>query len=196
MNYQEMLDDLSKMDDSQRTTVICEHWQTILSDGFVAFVQGQIDGARNLMSPTGAFDKVFEGQNEDFKDLMRQEMHKTIARYTTVWNTMTLVYQKLQQHSEQHSASGGMVDHGRHREMPRGVNVAPASHCYRCGSPAAAGGLCKGCADTRRDWDQADAEYDRELVRRQADDLDYQRIQDDNQFYDTQPDFNSYDDYS
>jgi len=68
--------------------------------------------------------------------------------------------------------------------------------CSRCGSPAVEQGLCSGCLATQQDWDQDDLEYDRQLHERQADDLQYQRIQDDQLYYENQHDYNSYTDYS
>jgi hypothetical protein len=196
MTYQEMLDQLAAMEEQRRQATIAEHWQAVLGDGFVAFVQGQIEAARNWITPsTGYFENVFEGQSEELKRLMMQQLLKRMAAYVSVWDSMQLVYRRLQQHSERQGPAGGMVDHGRHDRMPRGVHVAPAARCYRCGSPAEAGGLCGGCRSTETDWAQADAEYDREQYRRQMDDLDYRRLQDDYLYQSTQPDFNSYDPY-
>lgn len=194
MTYQEMLDGLADLEEARRRAVIREHWQTVLSEGFVAFVQGQIDAARNMILPSGPFDKVFEGQSHEIKKIMKQQFFKAIARYSDVWDSMSTVYTELQQHSERQGNRGGMVDHGRHRTMPRGVHVAPASKCFRCGSPAVAGGLCQGCQATQDSWDAADAEYDRELVRRDYERIEYERLQDDNTFYSTQQDF-YHDDY-
>lgn len=195
MTYQEMLDHLAELDERPRQAVIAEHWQTVLCDGFVAFVQGQMESARSLTAQDGVFDKVFEGQSEDIKRVMREQMFKALDRTVRVWNSMGEVYARLQKHSEQHSSSGGMVDHGRHDRMPRGVKVTPAAHCFRCGSPAVSGGLCNGCQATEEAWREDDLEYDRQLYRQQQDDLDYQRVQDDATYYASQPDFNSYDDY-
>lgn len=196
MTYQEMLDHLAELEESNRQAMIAEHWQATLSDGFVAFVQGQIDAARNWIMPSsGYFEKVFEGQSQELKRVVMQELLRKIAAYVAVWDSMSLVYQRLQQHSERQGPSGGMVDHGQHNRMPRGVQVTPAAHCYRCGSPAEAGGLCSGCRATEQDWAEADAEYDRQQYQRQLDDLDYQRLQDDYIYQSSQPDFNSYDPY-
>jgi hypothetical protein len=195
MNYQEMLDYLADQVEVQRNAIITEHWQTVLSDGFVAFVQGQIESARSMTVPGGLFEQIFEGQTDEIKEVMREQMVKSLARHTSVWDSMASVYQRLQKYSEQQGSTGGMVDHGSHDRMPRGVQVGPAAHCYRCGSSAVNGGLCSGCQATEQDWREDDLEYGRQLQRQQRDDLDNQRLQDDYIYQANQPDFNSYGDY-
>ncbi len=195
MTYREMLEHLADQAEMQRKAIIADHWQTVLSDGFVAFVQGQIEAARSMIAQDGMFDKVFAGQRDEIKQIMKEQISKSAARYISVWDSMRIVYQQLQKHSERQGQSGGMVDHGRHARMPRGVEVGPAAHCYRCGSPAVSGGLCSGCQAGAQDWQEADLEYDRQLHRQQTEDLGYQRLQDDYIYDASQPDFNSFGGY-
>ena len=106
------------------------------------------------------------------------------------------VYERLQLQSERQGNARGMVAHGAHQTMPRGITVAETVQCFSCGSPAVDQGLCSGCLATQQESDQDDLDYDRQLHERQGEDLQYQRLQDDQLYYDTQQDFNSYTDYS
>jgi hypothetical protein len=196
MTYQEMVEHLAALDEAPRRTAIQRHWQSVLSDGFIAFVQGQIENYRKMALGSGEMEAFYANVDDDIERLLRQQAFKGIARVMAVWDSMVAVYEALQQHSERQGDSGGMVDHGAHTTMPRGVGVQEAARCFRCGSPAASQGLCNGCLDTQQAWEQDDLDYDRQRYDQQRDLLDHQRLQDDQLFYDQQQDFNSSYDYT
>jgi hypothetical protein len=193
MTYQEMVDALAGMDEKKRQAIIKKHWQVVLSDGFVAFVQGQIEAGRKMAQPDSNLKTVLTGL---IGDAVREQMRKNLENLLNVWNSMATCYQTMQRQSERQGNSKGMVAHGKHTAMPRGVSVSKAARCYRCGSTAVDQGLCNGCLATQQDWERDDLDYDRQHYQRQQDDLDYQRIQDDQIYNSNQYDYNTYTDYN
>jgi hypothetical protein len=195
MTYQEMVDALVNMNQQERQSAIQDHWQVVLSDGFVAFVQGQIEAGRKMAMSESGFAEVFAALDPSFVEVLKQQAAKDLSRLVEVWDSMVFVYEKLQKQSERQGNTQGMVAHGKHRSMPRGVSVNTAVRCYRCGSDAVGHGLCSGCLATQQDWEQQDLEYDQLRYDRQMDDIQYQRLQDDQIYYNNQQDYNSYTDY-
>ncbi|MEZ5523875.1 MAG: hypothetical protein R3E62_02750 [Pseudomonadales bacterium] len=196
MTYQEMVDTLAAMSEPQRRDAIQEHWQAVFSDGFIAFVQGQMEAGRKMVLSGSEMDRIFDGLDPSVVAVLKQEMLKNMARLVTVWDSMVVMYERLQKQSERQGNSQGMVGHGQHQTMPRGVAVGGAVNCYRCGSPVTSQGLCSGCLATQQDWEQDDLDYERQQYDQQLQDQEYQRTQDDQLYYDTQQDFNTYTDYS
>ena len=199
MTYQEMLDQLTEMTDGERAKVMAEHWQTIFSPGFIAFVQGQLEGGRQLMLD-GRLDKVLSGQDEAVAAAIKQSVVKTHAKHAALWLQMRDIYAKLQRQSERQGAQGGMVDHTPHPTMPRGVSVQSATRCYRCGSPVEANGLCGGCLATQEDWERDEEDYIRqqdEIGRNEVEATQQEqvRLDQDNYYNDMQYDYNSHTDY-
>jgi hypothetical protein len=192
MTYQEMVDVLSGMNEKERQNTIQNYWQAVFSDGFVAFVQGQIEAGRKMTQPNSSLKKILTGP---IGDAVMEQTRKNLTNLLSVWNSMAVCYEVLQKRCEKQGNAKGMVAHGKHTAMPRGVSIPEASRCYRCGSTAVGQGLCSGCLATQQDWEQDDLDYDRQLYERRQDDLDYQRIQDDQIYYDNQYDYNTYTDY-
>lgn len=196
MTYQEMVDALGAMNEQERRQALQTHWQSVFSDGFIAFVQGQVEAGRKMVSPDSEYAHFFDELDPSLAEVLKQQASNDVARLVAVWHSMVGVYEALQQESTRQGNAHGMVAHGAHQTMPRGISVAEAAQCFSCGSPAVDQGLCSGCLATRQDWDQEDLEYERQLHERQVDDLQYQRLQDDQLYYDNQQDFHSYTDYS
>lgn len=48
MKYEEMLEAAVSMDEAERREAFMEHWQAIFSDGFVAYVQGQVEAGKQM----------------------------------------------------------------------------------------------------------------------------------------------------
>lgn len=196
MTYQEMVDALGAMDERERRLALRTHWQSVFSDGFIAYVQGQMEAGREMVLPDAGYTDFFAELDPSLVEVLKQQAVKDVARLGAVWDSMVAVYERLQRESERQGNAHGMVAHGAHETMPRGGTVAGAVQCSSCGSPAVDQGLCSGCLATQQDWDQDDIEYDRQLHERQGEDLQYQRLQDDQLYHDNQQDFNSYTDYS
>ena len=192
MTYQDMVDILAAMDEKERQTTIKKHWQAVFSDGFVAFVQGQIEAGRKMIQANSKLKPVLTGI---IGDAIKEQMRQNLEALLNVWNSMAICYQIMQKQSERQGNSKGMVAHGRHTAMPRGVSVPEAARCYRCGSASAGQGLCSGCLATQQDWEQDDLDHDRLVYERRQADLDYQRIQDDQIYNSNQYDYNTYTDY-
>ena len=192
MKYQEMVDILASMDEKERQVTIQKHWQAVLSHGFVAFVQGQIEAGRKMTQPDS---KLNTGLTGLIGDAIREQMRQNLENLLNVWNSMATCYQTMQRQSEKQGNAKGMVAHGKHTSMPRGVSVSKAVQCYRCGSTAVGQGLCSGCLATRQDWEQDDLDYERQHYERRQDDLDYQRVQDEQIYNSNQYDYNTYTDY-
>jgi hypothetical protein len=195
MTYQEMVDTLSGLSEEDRRVVIQNHWQAVLSDGFIAFVQGQIEAGRAMVFRDPDLAEAFAELDPSIAVVLKRQALSDVARLVEVWDSMAAVYVKLQKQSERQGNAKGMVAHGRHDAMPRGVTVTGAVQCYRCGSPAVRLGLCNACVVTQQDWEQEDLDYDRQRYERAADDQQYRRLQDDQIFYDNQRDFNTYPTY-
>jgi hypothetical protein len=191
-----MVDTLAAMNEQERQRALQTHWQAAFSDGFIAYVQGQLEAGRKVAASDPSYADFFAELDPSLVAVLKEGALTQVARLVAVWDSMVAVYERLQLQSERQGNAQGMVAHGAHQVMPRGVSVTGAVQCSRCGSPAVDQGLCSGCLATQQDWDQDDLEYDRQLHERQADDLQYQRIQDDQLYYDNQHDYNSYTDYS
>lgn len=194
MTYQEMLESLAAMAEVERQTAITEHWQVAFSDGFIGFIQGQVEAGREAVKP-GSQARQLLAQAGLPDATMMPYFNAQLAKSLAVWESMRSAYSMLQQKSARQGSQGGMTDHGQHDTMPAGREVRAAVNCYRCGSPASAQGLCSGCLATQQDWDQQDIDHDRQLDDQQRDQIDYQRVQDDQLYYDTQQDFNTYENY-
>ena len=187
MDYQQMLNDLVEMESEERRRTIVERWDTVFSDGFIGFVQGQIDAGRQTVAGDGPLGGILEGA---IGDLIRESTAVWLAQVFVVWGHMKDVYAQVTSASRDHGPTGGMADvAGARREMPRGVSVTPAATCFRCGSEVASGGLCAGCLAEQDAAERDHVEYDRQLHDQQLDRQDYQRLQDDQTYYDTQQDF-------
>jgi len=188
MKYEEMLEAAVSMDEAERREAFMEHWQAIFSDGFVAYVQGQVEAGKQMAHSESSLAGLLG-------DAVKQLVIQRAQQLTAVWESMRSVYAEVQRASEQQGKSGGMVEHSQHRAMPTGIDVSTAVSCYRCGARVSSQGLCSGCIDTQQDWQQDDLDYDRQLQDQQLDHLDHQRLQSDQQYYDNQADYNTYTDY-
>lgn len=192
-----MLDALARVSERERRETIAAHWETLLSDGFIGFVQGQIEAARRFAEGgTGTLDELLAGLDPAISEAVRQRAAAQLPLLAAVWQSMTVVYQHLQRVSEQQSPHGGMVSHGSHTVMPRGLDVGGAVHCYRCGSAVADRGLCAGCLATEQDWHEKDLEHDwledqRRELDLQRDELQHRSLSDDQIYHDNQMDFST-----
>jgi len=195
MNYQEMVDALISMNEQQRRVALKAHWEIVFSDSFIAYVQGQLEEGRKLVSAGSDIEKIFAVVNPELVDVLRTYGAQHLNNLHQVWACMSVVYQDLQLHSERQGETGGMASHGNHRVMPRGKSVSSAIHCYRCGSQAVGQGLCGGCLSTQQSWEQDALEYDNRLLEHQQQHLDYQRLQDGQVYNSQQQDFNTYTNY-
>jgi hypothetical protein len=192
MNYSEMVDALVNMSEHERQDAIMTHWQAVLSDGFIAFVQGQMEAARSMASGTGGFSGLLGMLHGDAaRQLQHQALHQAHA-LSVVWDSMDAVYRKLQADSERQGNDRGMVGHGHHRTMPAGRSVDVAAGCYRCGASAVSLGLCSGCLATQQDWEQDALRHDEQRWDNLQEDLRHQQLRDDQIYRDHQQDFNSY----
>ena len=192
MTYQVMVDILAGMDEKERRTTIKKHWQAVFSDGFVAFVQGQIEAGRKMIQTNSKLKPVLTGL---IGDAIKEQMRKNLDNLLNVWNSMAICYQIMQKQSEKQGNAKGMVAHGEHTAMPRGVSVPEAVRCYRCGSASVGQGLCSGCLASQQDWEQDNLDHDRQVYERHQTDLDYQRIRDEHIYNSNQYDYNTYTDY-
>lgn len=189
MTYEEMLEATVSMGEAERRQAFKQHWQAVFSDGFVAYVQGQVEAGQQMVHSEGPISDLLNIGG------LKQLVNDRAEQLTAVWDSMRNVYAEVQHASEQQGNSGGMVGHSQHTAMPKGLNVSQAVRCYRCGAPVSVQGLCSGCIDAQQDWQQDDLDYDRQLQDQQLDRLDHQRLQADQQYYDNQADYNTYTDY-
>jgi hypothetical protein len=192
MTYQDMVDILAGLDEKERQNTIKKHWQAVFSDGFVAFVQGQIEAGRKMIQTNSKLKPVLTGL---IGDAIKEQMRKNLNNLLNVWNSMAICYQIMQKQSEKQGNAKGMVAHGEHTAMPRGVSVPEAVRCYRCGSASVGQGLCSGCLASQQDWEQDNLDHDRQVYERHQTDLDYQRIRDEQIYNSNQYDYNTYTDY-
>jgi hypothetical protein len=190
--YQEMVDLLAGLSESERQKTIQQYWEAVFSNGFIGFVQGQIEAGRKMTHPDSKFKNLFSGS---LGDAIIAQSQQNLENLLSVWKSMAICYEVLRKRSEKQGNSKGMVAHGNHTAMPRGVSIPEAAKCYRCGNKAVGNGLCSGCLATQQDWEQDDLDYDRQLYERHQNDLDYQRVQDDQIYYNNQYDYNTYSDY-
>jgi hypothetical protein len=198
MNYQEGIDILKIMTEQERQLAIQQHWQVVFSDGFIGFVQGEIEGLVVRLKELDETIAELPKSHVILAPLLKahqQALSLEITSLLGVWTSMINVYERLQKLSEVQGNSQGMVAHGRHRTMPRGRSVSPATNCFRCGDTAVDLGLCSGCLATQQKWEQEDLEYDRQFYERQQNELEYQRLQDDQRYYNDLQDFNTYTNY-
>jgi hypothetical protein len=193
-----MIDTLGAMTEQDRQLAIQTHWEDVFSEGFVAFVQGQLEIGRNLLLPASPLTGLLVGMDPSLAITLKQQALRDIGRLTEIWDSMTVVYARLQEQSHrQGNAQGIAGQNGGGRTLPRTHAVgAGALQCYRCGSPAVGQGLCDGCLATQQGWEQDELDYDRQLQDRRIEDQSLQRLQEDRDYYDRQQDLTSYPDYS
>ncbi|MFQ5401451.1 MAG: hypothetical protein ACE5E7_17870 [Anaerolineae bacterium] len=188
--YQEVVEALAAMDEQERLNAILEYWQTIFSEEFITFVQGQVQASRELIFDNPElFDQIFSEMGPDFVKTMKQQAYKNMLEINSVWESMAAVYEQLQGiKAEEESAQRSQTP------IPPEIPNTNTATCYQCGAPLAADGLCSSCLAVRQQQEQDDLEYDRQLYDQQQADIEYQRLQDDQLYYDNQ--YTSYsDDY-
>jgi len=188
--YQEVVEALAAMEEQERLNAILEHWQTIFSEEFIAYVQGQVQASREMIfDKPEMFDQIFGEMGPDFVTTMKQQAFREMLRVNSVWDSMTAVYEQLQQiKAEEENAQRSQTP------VPPDVSGGNTAACYQCGAPLASEGLCSNCLAVRRQQEQDDLEYDRQLYDHQQADIEYQRLQDDQLYYNNQ--YTSYtDDY-
>jgi soluble cytochrome b562 len=188
-NYQETVNLLSEMDEKQRQQELQNHWQIIFSDGFIGFVQGEMEVLRSQIAEA---DRIISqgGVEASVQNTLKRLSNLRLMYLERVWKSMVTVYQRLQKISATQGNSQGMTGNRSKAGMPRGAAVSPAASCFRCGETAVEQGLCGSCLSTRNQWEQDDLDHDQSLYDRQQDDLNYQRKRDDDLYYNNLPDFN------
>lgn len=190
MTYQDMLNEILLVGEATRRKLIRDHWRDAFSDGFIAYVQSQIDATEAYVSGQkrglsawlpDAMQEVFVAGNKVY-----------LGQLVTVWDSMKFVYAQLAAASKEEGNPTGIAAQAKaNGAMPRGVEVGISTACARCGA-SSNGGLCDGCIDN-------DAFIERERIdyENQLDDQAYYRQQADNyqadvSYYDTQVDFQQY----
>lgn len=187
MTYQEMLNSVLILPEAERRKLIKTHWRDAFSDGFIAYVQSQIDAAEAYISGEkrglsawlpDAVEAVFVEGNKIY-----------LGQLVTVWGSMKTVYAQLASASAQEGQPTGMAARAKGETMPRGQVITPASECARCGARNPSGGLCGACADTDAFIEEDRLAYDRSLQDQDYYRQQYDAYQADNTYYDTQADF-------
>ncbi len=188
MNYAEMMMALVGMSENDRRNAILEHRQHVLADGFIAYMQSQIE----------QIDDYVEGKNRGLSGFLPQvaqdfmvEANKNYReQIAAVWESIYAVHTQL---ASDNASNGGSRNHPGHSGYAntgyQETTVTASGHCSRCGSMVAVNGLCNGCLDHDAFIEQDHLEYDQRLYEQQLDRQTYQQIQDDYAYYDAQTDF-------
>lgn len=187
MTYQEMLNSVLILPEGERRRLIRAHWRDAFSDGFIAYVQSQIDATEAYISGEkrglsawlpDAVESVFVEGNKIY-----------LGQLVTVWESMKTVYAQLSTASAEEGQPTGMAAKTSNSVMPRGQVISPALECARCGASSPSGGLCSSC-ESHDAFVEADRlEYDRSLNDQDYYRQQYDNFQSDISYYDNQVDF-------
>lgn len=186
MTYQEMLNAVLILPEGARRRLMREHWRDAFSDGFIAYVQSQIDATEaNIKGEKRGLSAWLP----DMVETVFVEGNKVyLGQLLTVWESMKTVYAQLSQASAEEGNATGMAAKASGAVMPRGQVIAGAADCARCGAATTAG-ICGACADHAAFVEEDHLAYERGL-----NDQDYYRQQYDSHqvdmsYYDGQSDF-------
>ena len=198
MTYQDMLNAILLQSEQERRRLIRDHWRDAFSDGFIAYVQSQIDAAEAFVN--GEKRGLAAWLPDIMQDVAVAGNKLYLGQLVTVWNSMKVVYAQLAAASKAEGSPTGIAATAKSNgTMPRGTTISMATTCSRCGA-ASDGGLCTGCLD-HEDFVEADRvefqrlEYEQQEYQTQLNDQEYfqqqaEIYQADTSYYDTQPDFN------
>ena len=194
MTYQDMLNAILLESEQQRRRLIRDHWRDAFSDGFIAYVQSQIDSAEAFIN--GEKRGLAAWLPDIMQDAAVAGNKVYLGQLVTVWDSMKTVYAQLTEASKTEGNPTGIAATAKSNgTMPRGAAISVASNCARCGS-ASTGGLCDTCAD-HDDFVEADRlDYERQQYENQLNDQEYYQQQADTyradtNYYDAQMDFNN-----
>ncbi|MFK7830166.1 MAG: hypothetical protein AB8B57_10340 [Congregibacter sp.] len=187
MTYQDMLNEILLVREATRRTLIRDHWRDAFSDGFIAYVQSQIDATEAYVG--GQRQGLSAWLPDAVQDAFVAGNKVYLGQLVTVWESMKFVYTQLATASTQEGNPTGIAAQSKaNGAMPRGVQVGLSTVCARCGA-ASEGGLCSGCVDH-----DAFVELTQQDCENTLDDQAYYSAQADNyqadiSYYDTQVDF-------
>ncbi len=182
-----MLNSVLILSESERRKLIRAHWRDAFSDGFIAYVQSQIDAAEAYISGEkrglsawlpDAVEAVFVEGNKIY-----------LGQLVTVWESMKEVYAQLSAASAEEGQPTGMAAKTSGHVMPRGQVIAAAPDCARCGAPNPSGGLCGGCASHDAFIENDQLDYERSLNDQDFYRQQYDNFQADISYFDAQSDF-------
>ena len=194
MTYQDMLHAILLESELERRRLIRDHWRDAFSDGFIAYVQSQIDAAEAFIN--GEKRGLAAWLPDVMQDIAVAGNKVYLGQLVTVWDSMKAVYAQLAEASASEGNPTGLAaTASANGQMPRGETISVASHCARCGA-SSNGGLCAGCQDHDAFVEADRLEYERLEYENQLNDQDYFRQQADNfqadtSYYDSQMDFNN-----
>jgi len=142
MKNQILLDNLIKMNETDRLRAVIKDKETILGDEFITFMRGQIEFAESVEKGAGYFDKVYVGEDSSFLNFMKKEMEIHAVNVDIVWNSIQRVVRYL---DEKLLFETGMIGAlNNHVEA-----ISERKHaCYKCSELVESHGLCNGCLHT------------------------------------------------
>ncbi|WP_298844166.1 hypothetical protein [uncultured Roseobacter sp.] len=186
MTYQEMLSSVLILPEGERRRLMRAHWRDAFSDGFIAYVQSQIDATEAYIRGE---KRGLSAWLPDMVEAVFVEGNKVyLGQLLTVWESMKVVYAQLQAASAEEGNPTGMAARASGSVMPAGQVITGAGECARCGAAAQAG-ICDACADHDAFIEQEHVEYERQLNDQEYYRQQYDNHQADASYYDGQSDF-------
>ena len=193
MTYQDMLNAVLQKNEQERRQLIRDHWRDAFSDGFIAYVQSQIDATESYIK--GDNRGLAAWLPEIMQDIALAGNKAYLGQLVTVWESMKAVYAQLTAASAaEGNPTGISTSATRNGTMPRGSSISVATACARCGNTSN-GGLCGACADHDNFVEADRLDYERKQYENELNDREYYQqqadtYQADTSYYDTQTDFN------
>lgn len=181
MNYSQMIAALIGMSEPQRRQAIGQNWQMVFNEGFVNYVQSQVEQIDEYVSgEQRGLSRFLPEMVQNFM-VGANKIYKT--RIIAVWESMEAVYAQGPPTHAGVTTSTGQTEYD--------LSGSDSLSCYRCGSQVQANGLCGGCLDQDAFIEQDNIDYDRQLYDQQLDHQDYVQSQDHYSYYETQIDYNN-----
>ncbi|MEM1076235.1 MAG: hypothetical protein AAF665_15430 [Pseudomonadota bacterium] len=188
MTYQEMLNAVLILPEAERRRLIQAHWRDAFSDGFIAYVQSQIDATEAYIS--GEKRGLSAWLPDSVENVFVEGNKIYLGQLVTVWESMKAVYAQLSAASAAEGQPTGMAGHTTRPVMPRGTVISEAAECARCGARNPSGGLCGACTDHDAFIEEDHLAYERSLADQAYYRQQYDSYQADVRYYDSQTDFN------
>ncbi|WP_300037115.1 hypothetical protein [uncultured Roseobacter sp.] len=186
MTYQEMLTSVLILPEGERRRLMRAHWRDAFSEGFIAYVQSQIDATEAYIRGE---KRGLSAWLPDMVEAVFVEGNKVyLGQLLTVWDSMKTVYAQLQTASAEEGNPTGMAEKAGPQVMPAGQVITGATDCARCGA-ATAGGICGACADHDAFVEQDHLDYEQSLNDQAYYRQQYDNHQVDMSYYDGQSDF-------
>lgn len=140
MNYHELLDNLSLLNEDDQLVEIEKNSDIIFSDEFISLIKGQLQFAAKEMAGAGYFEKIHKDEDAETLRNVQTELREQSKRYSSVWLNMIKINKGFNfRHYVEHASKKKNVYHADEEDL------FDYDYCLKCGESGASAVLCGQC---------------------------------------------------